>query len=347
MNKRPYFLCSIALSLFILFSGIAGAVDISGAGSTFAAVGYEKWAETYKQHANFGLNYQPIGSGAGIKQIVGKYVDFGASDVPMKPEDLSAKGLIQFPTLIGGVVPVVNLDGIAPGQLKLSGEILADIYLGKITKWNDRKLAAENKGINLPDQDIYVVYRSDESGTAYIFTSYLSQVSAAWQKDVGVGKKVKWPLGVGGRGNDGVAAYVRRLQGSIGFVEYSTVVKNKMTYVQLKNLDGQFVSPSLESLKAAAVYAAWDVNTGFNQVIINQPGKESWPIAAATFVLLYKVQTDAERGRSVLGFFDWAFSDGGRVASDQGYVPLPENVVKLIRGAWKEQIKDPAGHNIL
>lgn len=348
MNKRfRLFSCITLFMACSLTSEVVCAVEVTGAGASFPAEAYQKWASVYKERADFGFYYQALGSGEGVRQIVSKYVDFGASDVPMNTGDLSAKGLVQFPTLVGGVVPVINLAGIEPGQMRLSGEILADIYLGKITRWNDPRLVAENKDLKLPDQTIAVVQRSDESGTAWVFTSYLAQVSPDWKRTVGVGKSVKWPVGAGGKGNDGVASYVHRLQGSIGFVEYSTAVKNKMTYVRLKNRDGQFVSPTAESLKAAAAHATWDASKGFDEIIINQAGKESWPIANTTFVLLYKVQPVAERGRAVLSFFDWAFSYGDQMAVDLGYVPLPENVTKLILDAWKVQIKDAAGNALL
>lgn len=341
-NKLNCLFKAITASLVLLYAAVASASDITGAGATFPAMAYEKWGTNYKTSA-FSLNYQAIGSGAGIKQIAAKIVDFGASDVPMSPQELSANGLLQFPTLIGGVVPIVNIAGVGAGQMKLSGEVLADIFMGKITQWNDPRIVADNKTLALPDQRIVVVYRSDESGTAFTFTSYLSQVSSDWKRTVGAGKSVRWPAGVGGQGNEGAASYVHRLPGSIGFVEYASVVQNKMNYVQLKNRDGQFVSPSEASLKDTAAHASWDAAKGFGVSLLNLPGKESWPITMTTYVLLYKVQSSPERGRSVLDFFARAFSEGAPIASGLGYVPLPENVVKLIRDAWKVEVKDVAG----
>jgi len=333
----------IALLSALLANGISHAADINGAGATFPAPAYQKWAAVYKGQANFGLGYQAIGSGAGIKQIIAKIVDFGASDVPMSQTELSANGLIQFPTLVGGVVPVVNLADIQSGQLNLSGEVLAEIFSGKITKWSDARIAADNKGLKLPDQPIAVVFRYDQSGTAFIFTSYLSQVSPEWKKNVGAGAAVRWPVGVGGKGNEGVAAYVHRLPGSIGFVEYATAMQDKMAYVKLKNRDGQFVAPSESSIRAAAAQASWNAASGFAESLVNQPGKDSWPITSTTFVLIHSVQPDADRGRAVLGFFDWALRTGAQTASQLGYVPLPDNVVKMVSDAWKAQVKDAAG----
>ena len=344
MNKLHLISRGVALCVAVLAGGAASAADITGAGASFPATVYEKWAAAYKIQADFSLHYQQLGSGAGVRQIVAKIVDFGASDVPLSAEELSAKGLTQFPTVVGGIVPVVNIAGIGPGQLKMSGEVLADIYQGKITKWNDPRVVAENKGLQLPDKAIAVVYRSDESGSALVFTSYLAQISADWKRNVGVGTSVRWPAGSGGRGNDGVASYVRRLQGSIGFTEYAAVKELALPYVQLKNRDGQFVAPSEASLKAAASQAAWDPARGFGESLVNLPGKESWPIATTTFVLLYKVPSSAERGKAILDFFDWEFRDGGQLATGLGYVPLPEKVANMIRAAWKVQVKDAAGN---
>jgi phosphate transport system substrate-binding protein len=343
MNKLYRLSRAITLSVVLSSGGIACASDITGAGATFPAMAYEKWGTAFKT-SDFSLNYQALGSGAGIKQIFARIVDFGASDVPMSADELSKNGLTQFPVLIGGIVPVVNLAGVAPGKMKLKGDVLADIFMGKITQWNDPRIAADNKDLALPDQRIAVVYRADESGTAFTFTSYLSLISPDWKRNVGAGKSVRWPVGVGAKGNEGVAGYVHRLQGSIGFVEYADVIQNKMTYVQLRNRDGQFVSPSEASLKATAAYASWDAARGFGVSLLDQPGKESWPITMTTYIVLYKVQSSPERGKSVLGFFDRAFKDGAQIASELGYVPLPENVVKLIRATWKAEVKDVAGN---
>ena len=252
-------------------------------------------------------------------------------------------GLTQFPTVIGGVVPVINVEGIAAGQLKLSGEVLAAIYLGKITKWNDAKIAADNAGVALPDAGINVVHRADGSGTTFIFVTYLSQVSTDWFRTVGAASAVQWPIGMGGKGNEGVASNVKSIKNSIGYVEYAYALQNKMTYVQLKNRDGQFVKPEDVNFKAAAANAKWKAEEGFYQILTNQPGKDSWPITGATFILMHTSQANAESAKDVLKFFDWAYSNGGKLASDLDYVPLPENVVKMIRDSWKSQIKGADG----
>lgn len=324
--------------------GAAHAADMTGAGATFPYPVYAKWAAAYKTETDIGMNYQSIGSGGGIKQIKGKIVDFGASDKPLKAEELDFEGLTQFPTLIGGVVPVVNIEGVAPGQLKLTAETLSGIFLGKIKKWNDSKIVADNAGVALPDADITVVHRSDGSGTTFIFTHYLSQVSVEWMRAVGNDAAVQWPVGTGGKGNEGVASYVQRLRNSIGYVEYAYALQNKMGYVQLKNRDGKFVSPQAENFKAAAANAKWDADKGFYMMLTNQPGKESWPISGATFILMHKVQSKPENAQEVLKFFDWAFSPvGDKMAAELDYVPLPENVTKMIRAAWKTQIKGADG----
>ena len=343
MNKLYSLLAATMLSGVLWSCGAARASDITGAGATFPALAYERWGAIYKT-GDFSLTYQAIGSGAGVKQVVTKIVDFGASDVPLPPEELAEKGLLQFPTLIGGIAPVVNLAGVDAGKMRLSGEVLADIFLGKITQWNDPRIAADNKGLALPGQPIVVIYRSDESGTAAVFTSYLAQVSPEWKRNVGAGKSVRWPVGVGAKGNEGVVAYVHRLQGTIGFLEYAAVMQSNMAYTQMKNRDGQFVSPSVDSLKAAAAQASWDAAKGFGVSLVNQPGKESWPVTTTTYVMLHKSQSSADRGKSVLHFFNRAFTDGAAVASELGYVPLPDNVVKMIRAAWKAEVKDSAGN---
>ena len=343
MSKLNRLIGGIALSAALLSVGVANAGDITGAGATFPYPVYAKWASAYKTQTDIGLNYQSIGSGGGIKQIKAKTVDFGASDAPLKPEELGAAGLMQFPTVIGGVVPVINVEGITPGQLKLSGDVLAAIYQGKITKWNDPKIAADNNGVHLPDQHITVVHRSDGSGTTFIFTTYLSQISADWMRAVGANTAVEWPVGTGGKGNEGVASYVQRIKNSIGYVEYAYALQNKMNYVQLKNRDGHFVKPEAENFKAAAANAKWDADQGFYMILTNQPGKESWPISGATFILMYKSQEKPENAKEVLKFFDWSYTNGDKMASDLDYVPLPDNVTKMIRNAWKAQIKDTSG----
>lgn len=330
----------------IAYASISHATDITGAGATFPYPIYAKWAEAYKAQTGVGMNYQSIGSGGGIKQIIAQTVDFGASDMPLKPEELEKNGLMQFPAVIGGVVPVINVNGIADGKLKLTGQVLADIYLGKISKWNDPALAALNTELKLPDEAITVVHRSDGSGTTFIFTNYLSKVSADWKSAVGEGTAVSWKAGTGGKGNEGVASYVQRMKNTIGYVEYAYALQNKMNTVQLKNHDGQFVKPSESSFKGAAAAAQWDKAPGFYEILTDEAGKESWPISGATFILMRKVQVKPETGKEVLKFFGWAFDKGAKMAIDLDYVPLPENVAKLIRVTWKTQIKDIAGNTL-
>ncbi|MBB5017770.1 phosphate transport system substrate-binding protein [Chitinivorax tropicus] len=328
------------------YAPFASAADITGAGATFPYPLYAKWAEAYKAKTGVGLNYQSIGSGGGIKQIKAKTVDFGASDKPLTPKELEEAGLMQFPTVMGGVVPVINLQGVQPGQLKLTPAVLADIFLGKITKWNDSRIASLNQGLSLPDQGITVVRRSDGSGTTFIFTNYLSKVSAEWKEKVGEEASVKWPTGIGGKGNEGVANYVKLTAGSIGYVEYAYALQNKMAFTQLQNKDGQFVAPSEDSFKAAASHADWEKAPGFYEILTNEPGKQSWPITGATFILIHKSQEKAESGKDVLKFFDWAYDQGDQTALQLDYIPLPDNVVKLVRSAWKAQVKDASGKAI-
>ncbi len=344
--KLNQFLRGISMIAALFAAGTAGAADITGAGATFPYPVYAKWAEAYKAQTGIGLNYQSIGSGGGIKQIKAKTVNFGASDAPLNPNELGMAGLTQFPTVIGGVVPVINVEGIAPGQLKLTGQALADIYLGKVTKWNDSEIAQTNPGVALPDAGINVVHRADGSGTTFIFTTYLSQVSTEWLRSVGASAAVQWPLGMGGKGNEGVASNVRSVKNSIGYVEYAYALQNKMTHVLLKNRDGQFVSPEAANFKAAAANAKWKPEEGFYLILTNQPGKDSWPITGATFILMHKAQDNAEAAKEVLKFFDWSYSNGDKMASDLDYVPLPENVTKMIRDAWKAQIKDTHGKSV-
>ena len=321
----------------------AVAADITGAGATFPYPIYAKWAEEYNKASGVGLNYQSIGSGGGIKQIKAKTVDFGASDMPLPADELNAEGLMQFPAIMGGVVPVMNLEGVAPGQLKLTGPVLADIYLGKITKWNAPEIASLNPGVKLPAEDISVVHRADGSGTSFLFTDYLSKVSPDFKTTVGAGTAVKWPVGVGGKGNEGVAANVQRIKHSIGYVEYAYAKKNKMTYAQLKNRDGQFVQPDDETFKAAAAGAEWSKTPGFAVVLTDQAGKKSWPITGASFILMHKTQADGAKAKEVLKFFDWAYKNGGAMAADLDYVAMPAPVVKLVQDAWKAQLKDGSG----
>ena len=342
-SKLKQFIIGITAATAVAYAGASQATDITGAGATFPYPIYAKWADAYKTKTGIGLNYQSIGSGGGIKQIIAKTVDFGASDMPLKAEELDKNGMMQFPTVIGGVVPVINVNGIDPGKLKLDGATLADIYLGKITKWNDPALAALNKDLKLPDENITVVHRSDGSGTSFIFTNYLSKVSAEWKSSVGEGTSVSWKAGTGGKGNEGVASYVQRIKNSIGYVEYAYALQNKMNHVQMKNHDGNFVQPDSDAFKAAAAGAQWDKAPSFYEILTDEAGKNSWPISGATFILMHKAQDKPETGLEVLKFFDWAYANGGKLASDLDYVPLPDDVVKLIHTAWKAQIKDTAG----
>jgi phosphate transport system substrate-binding protein len=321
----------------------AQAVDLSGAGATFPAPIYGKWAEAYKAQTGNGLNYQSIGSGGGIKQIEAKTVDFGASDKPLKPEDLAAAGLFQFPTVVGGVVPVINVPGIKPGQIKLTGTVLADIFLGAITKWNDPQIEALNKGVALPNLPITVVHRSDGSGTSFLFTSYLSLVNPTWQSKVGASDSVQWPAGLGGKGNEGVAVFVKQTIGSIGYVEYAYAKQNAMTYAQMQNKQGVYVEPTAANFAAAAGHGDWSKAPGFYLLLLNQPGAMSWPITGATFILVYKNQTNAATGAEVLKFFDWAYKKGDDLAASLDYVPFPANVKKLVRDAWVANVKGPDG----
>jgi len=316
------------------------AEDVTGAGASFPAPIYAKWADAYNKASGVRVNYQSVGSGAGIKQIKAKTVDFGASDMPLKDEELKADGLLQFPTVIGGVVPVVNIKGVAAGQLKLTGAVLGDIYLGKIKKWNDTAIAALNAGVALPDAEIAVVRRADGSGTSFIFTNYLSKVNTEWKDKVGEGTAVNWPAGAGGKGNEGVSSYVQRLPNSIGYVEYAYAKQNKMAYVQMKNKDGHFVTPDDPNFKAAAAGAEW--NKSFYQILTEQPGKESWPLTGATFILMHKSQAKPEQAAAALKFFDWSYANGDKLAVDLDYVPMPDAVKALVRKQFAE-IKDAAG----
>jgi phosphate transport system substrate-binding protein len=345
-SKLKQLIIGLAAATVVTYTGATQAANITGAGATFPYPVYAKWAEAYRNTSGVEMNYQSIGSGGGIKQILAKTVDFGATDAPMTPEEQEKNGLTQFPTVIGGVVPVVNLEGVSAGQLKLSGEVLADIFLGKITKWNDPRIVADNKDLKLSDQNITVVHRADGSGTTFIFTTYLSQVSAEWKSSVGADKAVSWKAGTGGKGNEGVASYVQRIKGAIGYVEYAYALQNKMTSVQLKNRDGQFVKPDEDSFKAAAANASWDKSKGFFEILTNEPGKGSWPITGATFILVYKTQDKPATAEEVLKFFDWAFTNGSKMASELDYVPLPDNVQKMIRASWKEQVKDAGGKSL-
>ncbi len=327
-----------------LGASLSFAQDVTGAGASFPAPVYAKWADAYNKATGVRINYQSVGSGAGIKQIKGKTVDFGASDAPLKDEELAKDGLIQFPTVIGGVVPVVNIKGITPGQIKMTGQLLGDIYLGKITKWNDPALTALNPGVPLPDSSIAVVRRADGSGTTFIFTNYLSKVNAEWKEKAGEGTAVNWPTGAGGKGNEGVSAFVQRLPNSIGYVEYAYAKQHKMSHVLLKNKDGQFVGPDEDNFKAAAAGADWAKS--FYQILTEQPGKTSWPITGATFILMHKQQDKPASASASLKFFEWAYTQGDAMAASLEYVPLPASVKDLVRAQWTAQLKDSAGKAI-
>ena len=324
----------------------AQAAEITGAGATFPYPIYAKWAEAYKAKTGIGMNYQSIGSGGGIAQIKARTVDFGASDMPLKPEDLQSAGLMQFPAIVGGVVPVMNLEGIAPGAMKLTGKVLADIYLGKIKKWNDKAIADLNPGLKLPDEPIAVVRRSDGSGTTFIWTDYLSKMSDEWKSKVGASTAVAWPEGVGGKGNEGVAAYVQRIKGAIGYVEYAYAKRNRMIHASVQNREGLFVQPDDASFQAAAANADWKSAPGFYQILTDQPGKTAWPITGASFILMHVKQDKPQNAAQVLKFFDWSFHNGQKLAEEHDYVPLPDGVTRVIADAWKSQIKDAGGKTV-
>jgi len=321
----------------------AVAQEITGAGATFPAPLYSKWAADYNKATNIKINYQSVGSGAGLRQIEAKTVDFGASDMPQTDDVLAKKGQMQFPAVIGGTVPVINVKGIAPGQLKLDGQVLGDIFLGKITKWNDPAIKALNPALPLPDATISPVRRADGSGTTFNFTNYLSRVNPEWKTKVGEGTAVNWPVGAGGKGNEGVAAFVNRLPNSIGYVEYSYVKQNKMTYALLKNRDGVFVAPDETSFAAAAAGADW--NKTFYQLITDQPGKNAWPISTATFILMQLKQDKPASATEVFKFFSWAFKNGDKSAAALDYVPMPDNVIGSIEKAWSK-VTDASGKPI-
>jgi phosphate transport system substrate-binding protein len=344
--KIKRMLRSIVVACSTLAALSAMAADMTGAGATFPYPIYAKWAESYKAATGNGLNYQSIGSGAGIKQIKAKTVDFGASDMPLKADELDAEGLMQFPAIMGGVVTVVNIEGVAPGQMKLTGPVTADIYLGKITRWNDPQIAVLNPGMKLPADEITVVHRADGSGTSFLFTDYLSKVNPEFKGKIGSGTAVKWAVGVGGKGNEGVAANVQRIKGAIGYVEWAFAKKNKLSHTQLKNREGVFLQPDDDNFKAAAAGAEWTRTPGFGVVLTDQAGKLSWPITGVSYILMHKSQADSAKGKEVLKFFDWSFKNGGAAAADLDYVPLPASVVSLVQGAWKAQLKDAAGKSI-
>lgn len=332
-----------AAATFAALSGAALAQSVTGAGATFPAPLYSKWASAYNTETGVRINYQSVGSGAGLRQIRGKTVDFGASDMPLKDEELAKDGLLQFPTVIGGVVPVVNIKGVQPGQLKLTGEVLGNIFLGKITRWNDAAITALNPGVNLPDAAIAPVRRADGSGTTFIFTNYLSKVNADWKSRVGEGTAVNWPAGAGGKGNEGVSAFVMRLPNSIGYVEYAYAKQNRMSHVQMRNAAGVFVQPSDDAFKAAAAGADW--NKSFYQILTEQPDRGAWPISGATFILMHAKQDKPQQAVESLKFFNWAFNKGDKAAEELVYVPLPPAVKELVRKEWTK-MTDASGKAI-
>lgn len=327
--------------MLALGSGVVQAADITGAGASFPAPLYAKWADAYQKATGNKVNYQSIGSGGGIKQIMAKTIDFGASDMPLKQEVLDKDGLVQFPALIGGVVPVVNVLGIKPGDLRLTGEVIADIYLGKISKWNDKAIAELNPNAQLPSDDIAVVRRADGSGTTFIFTNYLSKISADWKGKVGEGTAVQWPTGMGGKGNEGVAAFLQRIPNSIGYVEYAYAKQNNLAWTWLKNPAGEFVRPVDENFKAAAAGADWS-KSAFGEILTAQAGKSAWPISGATFILMHKVQDRPAQAAEVLKFFEWSYKNGVKLAADLDYVPLPDSLVQQVTASWGG-IKDASG----
>lgn len=335
----------IAVALCVAAVGatsVAVAQEVTGAGATFPAPIYAKWADAYQKATKVKINYQSIGSSGGLRQIRGRTVDFGASDMPLTPEELNKDGLIQFPTVIGGVVPVVNLTGIAQGQLRITGQVLGDIFLGKITRWNDKAIADLNPGVTLPNQDIAVVRRADGSGTTFIFTNYLSKVNAEWKSKVGEGTTVQWPVGLGGKGNEGVSAFVQRIPGALGYVEFAYAKQNKLSYMQMQNAEGQWIRPDDLNFQAAAAGADWS-KAGFYEILTNQKGKESWPVTGATFILMHKVQAKPDQAMEVMKFFDWAYKNGSKLAAELDYVPMPAPVVQLVLRQFANEVKDASG----
>ncbi len=335
LSKALIVLCG----LLLLASPVLAETTINGAGASFPYPAYAKWAHQYHELAKVKINYQSIGSGGGIAQIKAKTVDFGGSDDPLKAEDLDKAGLVQFPMLIGGIVPIINIKGVETRQMSLTPEVLADIFLKKITKWNDPAIAKINPNLKLPDQAITVVHRSDGSGTTWIFTNYLSKISQEWKEKVGNDKSVSWPTGIGAKGNEGVANNVKQVAGAIGYVEYAYATINKIPYARLANAAGKFVDPGMESFSAAAAAADWKNAPGFYMVLTNQPGENSWPIVGATFILVHKDQMDGDKAKAMLKFFDWCYQHGDKIAEELHYVPIPDSVVQLIQEAWAKNVR--------
>ena len=330
--------CAAFGTLTLVLAAAAFAAEITGAGSTFVYPILSKWSTTYNGKTGNRINYQSIGSGGGIAQIKAATVTFGASDMPLKPDDLQAAALAQFPIVIGGVVPVVNLPGVSAGAMKFTGPLLADIYLGKVTKWNDPAIASLNSGVTLPDQKITVVHRSDGSGTTFNWVNYLSKVSEDWKSKIGEGTSVQWPAGIGGKGNEGVAAYVNQIKGSIGYVELAYATQNKMTFAAVKNKNNEFVEPTAASFQAAAAHANWTEQPDFYEIITDAPGAGSWPIAATVFVMMYKQPKDPQASKDAITFFKWALEDGQADAKSLDYIPLPADLVKLVETYWAKTI---------
>jgi phosphate transport system substrate-binding protein len=324
----------------------AQAAEFTGAGATFPYPIYAKWADAYNKETGKKLNYQSIGSGAGIKQIEAGTIDFGATDKPLSSEDLDKNNLFQFPAVIGGIVLAYNLNGIETNKIRLTGEIVGQMFMGKITKWNDAAIKQLNPDIDLPDQNITIVHRSDGSGTTYLFTTYLTQVNKDWQETVGSDTSVSWPTGLGGKGNEGVAGFIKQTPGSIGYVEYAYAKENKMPTTQLQNSDGEWVKPSIDSFKAAAANAEWENAMNFSLSLTNQPGKDSWPIAGATFILVHTKSKDVKSTQAVIEFFNWSFKNGDKLAQEIDYVPLPVNLKKIIRKAWQSYLKNESGQDV-
>jgi len=343
MKKQINKIAVLAVSVLLVsssgFSQSKKDVTVNGAGASFPYPLYSKWSYKYNKLTGMKLNYQSIGSGGGIAQIKAKTVNFGASDAPMKPADLDKYGLIQFPMCIGGVVPVINVGGLKSGDIKLSPDTLTSILLGKITYWDDAKIKAENPGVSIPNVEITIIHRSDGSGTTWIFTNYLSKISSEWKNKVGVGKSVAWPTGIGAKGNEGIANYVQRVNGGIGYVEYAYALQNKLTYVKLRNKDGNYVSPENKAFQAAAANADWANAPGYYLVLTDQPGAGSWPITGASFILIYKEQTDTKIVKSMLEYFDWCYRHGSDIATELHYIPIPENVVDMVEKVWSKELK--------
>jgi len=346
MKKMIFAAALIAVGAMGAAPAARAAATLNGAGATFPFPVYSKWAYTYHKETGVKLNYQAIGSGGGIRQIKARTVDFGASDAPLKPAELDKSGLMQFPMIMGGVVPVVHIAGIKAGQLKLTASNLADIYLGKITQWDDSRITSDNAGLSLPHQDISVVHRADGSGTTWIFTNYLAKISSEWADKVGNAKAVSWPVGLGGKGNQGVAAFVSKVAGSIGYVEYAYALQSHMASILLRNHDGNFVAPTAANFQAAAAGADWADARGYYMVLTNQPGAGSWPITGASFILMYKIQANPSQAREVLKFFAWSYKNGGKSAEALDYVPMPKAVVKMVENTWKKVLRDRSGNPI-